>query len=431
MQTEFPALPRGGGGALSAGMTSPHTDWAAVRAQFPILDQVQANGRPLIYFDSAASSQKPRAVIEALSRYYEHDNANVHRGLYELSARATDLYEAARRRVAQFIGAEENEIVFTRGTTEAVNLVAYAWCQKNLRAGDVILLTELEHHSNLVPWQLAAERHGAKLRFVPVLDESGTLDLAAVPSLLTEEVKLFAFTHISNSLGTITPAADWCALARSRGITTLVDAAQSVGHIPVNVKSLGCDFLAFSGHKICAPTGIGALYGTAAALADLPLFHGGGEMIESVRYERSTFRAAPGKFEAGTPDIAGAIGLGVACDYLDSIGMENIAARDEALTALLVETLNSIAGVRAIGPKPGAQRGALSSFVMEGVHPHDLVTFAGDRGLALRGGHHCTQPLMRKLKLPGTARASLYFYNTEEEIARAGEILTATRRYFA
>ncbi len=410
-------------------MTSHIPDWRAVRAQFPILSQVQANGQPLLYFDSASSSQKPQAVIDALSRYYEHDNANVHRGLYELSARATDMYEAARRRVARFIGAEEEEVVFTRGTTESINLVARAWCEKNLRAGDVILLTELEHHSNLVPWQLAAERHGAVLRFVPVLGEDGAVDEAAVPALLTEEVKLFAFPHISNSLGTITPAADWCALARSRGITTLVDGAQSVGHIPVNVKSLGCDFLAFSGHKICGPTGVGALYGTAQALADMPPFHGGGEMIESVRYDRSTFRAAPGKFEAGTPPIAGAIGMAAACDYLDALGVENIAARDKALTALLVETLDSIDGVRAIGPR-GA-RGALSSFVMDGVHPHDLVTFASEKGLAMRGGHHCTQPLMRKLKLPGTAQASLYFYNTEDEIARLGEILTATRRYFA
>jgi len=411
---------RGRGGAI---------DWAAVRAEFPILNQVQANGKPLLYFDSAASSQKPQAVIDALETYYSHDNANVHRGLYELSARATEHYEAARRRVAAFIGAQEDEIVFTRGTTEAVNLVARAWCEANLRAGDVILLTELEHHSNLVPWQLAAERHGASLRFVPVMGDDGTLDLDAVPALLTPEVKMFAFTHISNSLGTITPAAEWCSLARSRGVTTLVDAAQSVGHIPVNVKEIGCDFLAFSGHKICAPTGIGALYGTASALAAMPPFHGGGEMIESVRYERSTFRAAPGKFEAGTPPIAGAIGLAAGCDYLDAIGMESIMERDEFLTALLVQTLNSVHGVRAIGPK--GKRGALSSFVMEGVHPHDLVTFASEQGLAMRGGHHCTQPLMRKLGLTGTARASLYFYNTEGEIDRMAEILTATRRYFA
>lgn len=338
-------------------------------------------------------------------------------------------YESARRRVAAFIGADEGEVVFTRGTTESVNLVAYAWCQANLRAGDVILLTELEHHSNLVPWQLAAERQGASLRFVPVIGEDGSLDVEALPDLLTPEVKLFAFTHISNSLGTITPAAEWCALARSRGITTLVDGAQSAGHIPVNVKDIGCDFFAFSGHKICGPTGIGVLYGRAATLEAMPPFHGGGEMIESVRYERSTYRAAPEKFEAGTPPIAGAIGLAAACDWLDSIGMEAIAARDERLTARLVGTLNGIDGVRAIGPK-GA-RGALSSFVMEGVHPHDLVTFASEQGLAMRGGHHCTQPLMRKLKLPGTARASLYFYNTEDEIDRLGEILTATRRYFS
>ena len=409
-------------------MNVPSPDWAAVRAQFPLLSHAEDHGQPLLYFDSASSTQKPQTVIDALTRFYEHDNANVHRGLYALSARATEQYEAARGRVAQFIGAEKNEVVFTRGTTEAINLVAYAWCQKNLRAGDVILLTELEHHSNLVPWQLAAERHGATLRFVPVLGEEGLPDEAAVPGLLTDEVKLFAFPHISNSLGTITPAADWCRLARSRGITTLVDAAQSVGHIPVDVKALDCDFLAFSGHKICGPTGIGVLYGTAPALADMPPFHGGGEMIESVRYERSTYREAPGRFEAGTPPIAGAIGLAAACDYLGTLGMENIATRDEILTTRLVETLNSIEGVRTIGPK--GMRGALSSFVMDGVHPHDLVTFASGKGLALRGGHHCTQPLMRKLKLPGIARASLYFYNTGEEIARLGEILTATRRYF-
>jgi cysteine desulfurase / selenocysteine lyase len=403
--------------------------WAAVRAQFPILSQVQSNGAPLLYMDSAASSQKPQAVIDALVHYYTHDNANVHRGLYELSARATDRYEAARRRVAAFIGAEEGEIVFTRGTTEGVNLLANAWCAKNLRAGDVILLTELEHHSNLVPWQLAAERHGAVLRFVPVLDETGTLDAEALPGLLTPEVKLFAFVHISNSLGTINPAKEWCALARSRGIPTLVDGAQSAGHIPVNVRDMGCDFYVFSGHKMCAPTGIGVLYGRAEMLEALPPFHGGGEMIESVRYERSTYRASPARFEAGTPNIAGAIVLAAACDYLDGIGMENIAARDEALTHRLVETLNSIRGVRAIGPQ--GVRGALSSFIIEGVHPHDLVTAAGEYGLALRGGHHCTQPLMRKLKLPGTARASLFFYNTEEEIARMAEILTAIRDYFA
>ena len=404
-------------------------DWSAVRAQFPILSQVQSNGQPLIYLDNAASSQKPQAVIDALVRYYTHDNANVHRGLYELSARATDQYERARGRVAQFIGAEENEIIFTRGTTEGVNLIAHAWCSKNLRAGDVILLTELEHHSNLIPWQLAAQRHGATLRFVPVLDETGAPDPTALPAMLTPEVKLFAFVHISNSLGTIHPAEEWCALARSRGIATLVDGAQSAGHIPVNVKDLGCDFYVLGGHKMCAPTGVGALYGRAEMLDELPPFHGGGEMIESVRYDRATYRAAPARFEAGTPNIAGAIVLAAACDYLDGIGIGHIAARDEALTRRMVDALNSINGVRAIGPE--GPRGALSSFVMEGVHPHDLVTAASEYGLALRGGHHCTQPLMKKLKLPGTARASLYFYNTEAEIDRMAEILTAIRKYFA
>jgi cysteine desulfurase/selenocysteine lyase len=410
-------------------MNLPTIDWSAVRSQFPLLRQVQANGQPLLYFDSAASSQKPSSVIAALQHYYEHDNANVHRGFYELSARATAAYETARQRVAQFIQAETNEIVFTRGTTEAINLVAHAWSQQNLRPGDVILLTELEHHSNLVPWQLAAERHGATLRFVPVLGDDGSLDLAAVSGLLTDDVKLFAFPHISNSLGTITPAAEWCHLARSRGITTLVDAAQSVGHIPVDVKSLGCDFLVFSGHKMCGPTGIGVLFGTQAALADMPPFHGGGEMIETVRFERSTFREAPAKFEAGTPPIAGAIGLAAACDFLDGLGLEAIEARDHELTTLLTETLRGIPGVRVLGPQ--GSRGSLASFLLEGVHPHDLVTFTGEQGLALRGGHHCAQPLMRKLKLPGTTRASLYFYNTAEEISRLGEIISAASRYFA
>ncbi len=410
-------------------MNFPTIDWSAVRSQFPLLRQVQTNGQPLLYFDSAASSQKPHQVIAALQYYYEHDNANVHRGFYELSARATEAYEAARQRVAALLGAEIDEIVFTRGTTEAINLVAHSWAQRNLRPGDVILLTELEHHSNLVPWQLAAERHGATLRFVPVLGEDGALDLAAVSDLLTPAVKLFAFPHISNSLGTITPVAEWCGMARSRGIATLVDAAQSVGHIPVDVKALGCDFLVFSGHKMCGPTGIGVLFGTAAALADLPPFHGGGEMIETVRFDRSTYREAPARFEAGTPPIAGALGLAVACDYLEGIGLGAIEARDHELTQLLVETLRGIPGVRVLGPN-GA-RGALASFVLDGVHPHDLVTFTGEQGLALRGGHHCTQPLMRKLNLPGTTRASVYFYNTEAEIMRLGEIIAAASRYFS
>ena len=290
-------------------------DWNRIRTDFPILDQ-KVHGQPLIYFDNAATTQKPRAVIEALRHYYEQDNANVHRGLHELSSRATEAYESAKR-VAEFIGAAStDEIVFTRGTTESINLVAQAWGGKFLREGDVVLLTEMEHHSNLVPWQLLAERTGARLRFVPVR-EDGTLALAQLQQLLTPEVKLFAFTHVSNSLGTINPVAELCRQARAAGALTLVDAAQSAGHLPIDVQELGCDFLAFSGHKMCGPTGIGVLYGRAEILEAMPPWHGGGEMIVSVALEKSTFKTAPHRFEAGTPNIAGAIGLAAAIDYLE------------------------------------------------------------------------------------------------------------------
>ncbi|MEO5718960.1 MAG: cysteine desulfurase [Chthoniobacterales bacterium] len=402
-------------------------DWARIRADFPILDQ-DANGHPLIYFDNAATTQKPRAVLDALRRYYEHDNANVHRGLHELSSRATEAYESSRQRVARYLNAASaDEIVFTRGTTESINLVAQAWGGKFLRADDVVLLTEMEHHSNLVPWQLLAERSGARLRFVPVL-EDGTLDLAQLPQLLTDEVKLFGFTHVSNSLGTINPVAELCRQARAVGALTLVDAAQSAGHLPLDVQALGCDFLAFSGHKMCGPTGSGALYGRAEVLATLPPWHGGGEMIVSVKLEKSTFKKAPHRFEAGTPNIAGAIGLAAAIDYLEQIGRAEIFAHDSALASYAIQRLAEIPGLRLFGPNE--ERGALASFVMEGVHPHDLTTFADQHGLALRGGHHCNQPLMKKLGVPGTTRASFYFYNTTAEIDRMIEILQAAHRFF-
>jgi cysteine desulfurase/selenocysteine lyase len=367
-------------------------------------------------------------VLDALRRYYEHDNANVHRGLHELSSRATEAYENARQRVATFIGAgSAEEIVFTRGTTESINLVAQAWGGRFVRAGDAILLTEMEHHSNLVPWQLLAERSGAELRFVPVREDA-TLDLDELPRLLTPEVKLFALTHVSNSLGTINPVTELCRQARAVGALTLVDAAQSVGHLPLDVRELGCDFLAFSGHKMCGPTGIGALYGRAEILETMPPWHGGGEMIVSVTLEKSTYKLAPHRFEAGTPNIAGAIGLAAAIVYLESIGRPAIFEHDSKLTAHAVEQLAEIRGMRVLGPQN--ERGALVGFVMEGVHPHDLTTFADQSGLALRGGHHCNQPLMRKFRLPGTTRASFYFYNTTAEIDRMIEILRDAVRFF-
>jgi cysteine desulfurase/selenocysteine lyase len=402
-------------------------NWQAIREDFPILHQ-QVHGKPLIYFDSAASSQKPRAVLETLRHYYEHDNANVHRGLHVLSTRATEGYEAARAKVAKYLNAASvDEIVFTRGTTESINLVANTWGAKFLREGDVILLTEMEHHSNLVPWQLLAERTGARLRFVPVR-EDGTLALGTLDSVLTPEVKLFAFTHISNSLGTINPVAELCSAARAVGAVSLVDAAQSVGHLPVDVQALGCDFLALSGHKMCGPTGIGALYGRAELLDAMPPWHGGGEMILSVNYERSTFKKAPGKFEAGTPNIGDAIGLGAAIDYIESIGRAAIFEHDAQLAAYAHRRLEELPGVRVLGPK---ERAGLVGFVMEAAHPHDLTTYADQYGLAMRGGHHCNQPLMRKFGLPGTTRASFYFYNTAGEIDRMIEILENAVRFFA
>ncbi|MGI8603366.1 MAG: aminotransferase class V-fold PLP-dependent enzyme [Verrucomicrobiales bacterium] len=416
---------------MSTSLESTHSkaaapDWAAVRREFPILEQRVGN-HPLVYFDNAATSQKPRAVIDAISRYYERDNANVHRGLHELSARATAAYETAREKIAKFLNAAEAaEVVFTRGTTEAINLVAQAWAVPRLREGDVILLTELEHHSNLVPWQFVAERTGARLRFVPVRQD-GTLEIDRVRHLLTAEVKLFAFTHVSNSLGTVTPVAEWCRLARELGIITLVDGAQSAGHLPVDVRALGCDFYALSGHKMCGPTGSGALYGRRELLEIMPPWHGGGEMIVTVAWEKSTFKEPPHRFEAGTPPISEAIGLGAAVDFIESIGRDHIAAHDARLTAHARCRLAEVPGLRIVGPP---ESGALVSFVIESVHPHDLVTYANEYALALRGGHHCTMPLMKKLGLPGTARASFYFYNTEAEIDRMIDVLNNACKFF-
>jgi cysteine desulfurase/selenocysteine lyase len=404
-------------------------DWSTIRADFPILDQ-QVHGQPLIYFDNAATTQKPRAVLAALCHYYEHDNANVHRGIHELSNRATAAFEAARTRAAQFINARSaDEIIFTRGTTEGINLVAQAWGSKHIKRGDRILLTEMEHHSNIVPWQLLAERTGAELVYLPITGDIGLLDLSRLDEFLTKQVKLFALTHISNSLGTINPVADLCARARQLGVTTLVDAAQSAGHRPIDVQEIGCDFLAFSGHKMCGPTGIGVLYGRQEVLEAMPPYQGGGEMILSVDFQRSTWKHAPHKFEAGTPDISGAVGLHAAMDYLDKIGRVTIAQHDQELGAYAYAQLSRLKqGIRLFGPHIG--RAGLVSFLLKDIHAHDVVTVADQRGVALRGGHHCNQPLMRKLGVESTARASFFFYNTTAEIDRFVDVLGEIQKFF-
>jgi len=406
-------------------------DWAALRKDFPILDQ-QVHSKPLIYFDNAATSQKPCAVIDALVHYYERDNANVHRGIHELSNRATAGYEAARARAAKFINARSaEEIVFTRGTTEGINLVASSWGAKNLKAGDVILLTEMEHHSNLVPWQMLAQRTGAKIAYVPVTGDEGLLDLSQLDSLLTKRVKMFSMVHISNSLGTVNPVADLCVRARKLGITTLVDGAQSAGHMPVDVQAIGCDFFVFSGHKICGPTGIGVLWGRQELLDAMPPYQGGGEMILSVEYQKTEFKKAPHRFEAGTPDISGPIGLHAAMDYLDAVGRDNIWKHDQELAHYAYEKLVALKNIRLFGPGARSEnRAGLVSFLLNDVHAHDVVTLADQAGVALRGGHHCTQPLMHRLGVESTARASFYFYNTRAEVDRLVEVVQEIQKFF-
>src|SRR5690348_16272665 len=404
-------------------------DWSVTRADFPILQQ-KVHGHPLVYFDNAATTQKPLPVLNRLRSYYEHDNANVHRGIHELSNRATAGFEAARARAARFVNARSpDEIIFTRGTTEGINLVAQAWGTKYLRAGDQILLTEMEHHSNIVPWQLLAERTGAELRFLPVTGDIGLLDLNRLDEWLTPQVKIFALTHISNSLGTINPVIELCARARKLGIPTLVDAAQSAGHRPVDVQEIGCDFLAFSGHKMCGPTGIGVLYGRQEILEPMPPFQGGGEMILNVSFQKSTWKHAPHRFEAGTPDISGAVGLHAAMDYLDNLGRQKIAAHDQELGAYAYEKLAGLkSGIRLFGPHIG--RAGVVSFLLKDVHAHDVVTVADQGGVALRGGHHCNQPLMHKLGVESTARASFFFYNTTDEIDQFVEVLREIQKIF-
>ncbi len=415
--------------AAAVSKSSAAVDWPALRRDFPILGQ-EVNGRPLVFFDNAASSQRPRQVIEAIRRYYERDHANVHRGIHELSNRATAAYEGARERAARFFNAASaNEIVFVRGTTEAINLVASSWGRANLKPGDRVLLTEMEHHSNLVPWQLAARQTGAEIVWWPVKDAGEVLDWAALDRLLVPSVKLLACAHISNSLGLVNPVEEICRRARANGTVSLVDGAQSAGHCPVDVQKIGCDFYAFSGHKMCGPTGIGGLYGREALLGEMPPYHGGGEMIEEVDYAGASFKKPPHRFEAGTPNIAGAVGLHEAMNYLDAVGRDRIFEHDAALAAYACEQIQQLGQVQIYGPK--GRRAAVVSFLLEGIHAHDLVAYADRQGVALRGGHHCTQPLMKKLGVAGTARASFYFYNRRSEVDAMIDALKRARRLFS
>ncbi|MDM9383001.1 cysteine desulfurase [Chlorogloeopsis sp. ULAP01] len=389
-----------------------------VRFDFPILHQ-EVNGKPLVYFDNAATSQKPLLVIDTLRDYYEQYNANVHRGVHTLSAKATDAYEAARDKVAKFVNAKSRqEIVFTRNATEAINLVAYSWGMNNLQQGDEIILSVMEHHSNIVPWQFVAAKTGAVLKYVELTSEE-TFDLEQFQKLLSEKTKLVSVVHVSNSLGCINPVEEICNLAHQYGARVLIDACQSVPHMPVNVQQIDCDWLVASGHKMCATTGVGFLYGKLELLQAMPPFLGGGEMIAEVFLDYSTYADLPHKFEAGTPAIGEAIALGAAVDYLSGIGMDKIHAYEAELTAYLFQQLEKIPQIKIYGPKPNAKgegRASLAAFTVAEVHANDLSTLLDQEGVAIRSGHHCTQPLHRYLGIAGTARASLSFYNTREEI---------------
>ena len=400
----------------------------ALRADFPALDRLFADGQRLIYLDNATTTQKPRAVLEAARRYYEESAGNVHRAVHRLAAEATELYEAARQRVAKFIGAPSTRsIVFTHGATEGVNLVAHGWARKFLQAGDEILVTEMEHHSNLVPWQQVARERGAVVRMAPIL-EDGTLDREAFARRLTSQVKLVAVTHASNVLGTINPVAELTTAAHAIGALVLVDAAQSAPHVPLDVRALDADFLAFSGHKMLGPTGIGVLYAREALLEAMDPFLTGGEMISRVFDDHATWADIPQKFEAGTPHIAGAIGLGAAVDYLEQLGRERVRQHEQRLTAYALERLSGLPGLRIFGRAP--ERVGVISFALDGVHPHDVAQFCDQTGIAIRAGHLCAQPLMRRLGVPALSRASFYLYNDTDDVDRLVEALQAARRFF-
>ena len=400
-----------------------------IRDDFPILRQ-RVHGKPLVYLDSAATSQKPRLVLDALIQYYQEYNANVHRGIYKIAEEATARFELARAKVAGFINAgRPEEVVFTRGTTEAINLVAYAWGRANVYEGDEIILTEMEHHSNLVPWQLLAKEKGVRLRYIP-FDDQGVLGLDELDRLLTERTRLVAVTHQSNVLGTINPINDIVRRAHDAGALVLVDGAQSTPHMPIDVQALDCDFFACSGHKMCGPTGAGALWARYDLLDKMPPFHGGGEMITQVHLDESAYKDPPHKFEAGTPNIADCIVWGVAVDYLQGIGVGAIREHEKALARYALERLSELPGITLYGPAGVEQRGGAIAFRLDGVHPHDVAQVLDLEGIAIRAGHHCTQPLHRRLGVDATARASLYLYNTRADIDALVQGLGAVKQLF-
>lgn len=402
-------------------------DPIALKAEFPILNQ-EINGHPLVYLDNAATAQKPRSVIEAVKRYYEWDNANVHRGVHTLGSRATDAYEGAREKVARFLNAASTrEIVFTRGTTTGLNMVAHGYARQVLKPGDEIVITPMEHHSNLIPWQQAAKATGATLKYIP-LQPDGTVSLADVESVVTENTKVVSITYVSNVLGTVNPIGKIAEIVHRKGAILVVDGAQSTPHLKVDVRALDVDFYAFSGHKMCGPTGIGALYGKAQLFERMEPMEFGGEMIDFVDLYESSWKDLPWKFEGGTPIIAGAVGLGAAIDFLESIGLEEIDRHEKKIAKYAMERLSAIEGITIYGPKE--ERAGLVTFNLGDVHPHDVATVLDTEGIAIRAGHHCCQPLMRWLNVSATARASFYLYNTEQDVDRLADALVKTKEFF-
>ena len=411
-------------------MTTATFDPVMIRREFPILEQA-VNGRPLVYLDNAATSQKPKVVLDALRAYYEDDNSNVHRGIHELSRRATVAYEESRAKVASWVGANEpSEIVWTRGTTEAINLVSSAWGLDNVGEGDEILISVLEHHSNIIPWQLLARRTGAVIKYIE-LDEQGRWILDELPHLLTDRTKIVAISHVSNALGTVNPVKRVAAAAHEVGALVLVDGAQGAVHMKVDVKDLGVDYYAFSGHKMCGPTGIGALWARRDLLDSMEPYQGGGEMIHFVGRDESSWATVPHKFEAGTPNIAGAIGMGAAIDFLSEVGMDAIAEHEQKLLGYALERMNKVDGICIYGPQSPDEHSALISFTLGDAHPHDISTILDSEGIAVRAGHHCAQLAMQHFGISATARASIYLYNTESDIDRLIEGLEQVRSIFA